>query len=259
MSDLVLLKIGGSIITEKDVSEPTINEPNLERICEEIAESYKTGDFRLAIVHGAGSFGHPIVKRTGIHEGITRPNQVYSFAQTQLLQNMLNYEVCNMLQEFKLPAIPLQPSASAIMNNKRIDTLNHELIQHLLDLSLIPVLFGVPAFDKTQKCSILSGDQIIVYLADKLHPQRIIFASNVDGIIASDGNLVEKITSENYDEIKKSFYMANYDDVTGAMAGKISELKQLSPIKAFIINGNSSGLIKDILLGKKVRGTSIEF
>jgi len=259
MSDLVLLKIGGSIITQKDISEPKINQPNLERICEEIAESYQSGNFKLVIVHGAGSFGHPIVKRTGIHEGITRPNQVFSFAQTQLLQNRLNYEVCNMLQELKLPAIPVQPSASAIMNNKRIESLNHELVKHLVELSLIPVLFGVPAFDKTQKCSILSGDQIIVYLADKLDPQRIIFASNVDGIIASDGNLVEKITLENFDEIKKSFYVAGYDDVTGAMAGKISELKQLSPIKAFIVNGNSSGLIKDILLGKEVRGTTIEF
>ncbi len=259
MADLILLKIGGSIITQKDISEPLINEPNLERICEEIADGYKTGDFRLVIVHGAGSFGHPIVKKTGIHEGITRPNQVYSFAQTQLLQNKLNYEVCNVLQELKLPAIPLQPSASAIMNNKRIDSLNHELVKHLVDLSLIPVLFGVPAFDKTQKSSILSGDQIIVYLARKLNPQRIIFASNVDGIIGTDGNLVQHINSENFEEIKKSFYTAEYDDVTGAMAGKISELKQLSPIKAFIINGNTSGLIQDILLGKEVRGTTIEF
>ncbi|NVM55273.1 MAG: isopentenyl phosphate kinase family protein [Candidatus Helarchaeota archaeon] len=259
MTELILLKIGGSVITEKDVAEPTINTKNLRRICKEIAEAYKNNSFKLVIVHGAGSFGHPIVKRTGIHEGITRPDQVISFARTQVLQNILNSEVCQTLQEFNLPAIPIQPSASAIMDKKRLISFNHELIKNLLELSLIPVLFGVPAFDKSQKCSILSGDQIIVFLAKTLNPQKIIFASNVDGILGKDQNLIEEITEDNYDEIKNSLYDATYDDVTGSMAGKISELKNIIGIKSYLINGNKPDLIKKILQGKEVRGTIIEF
>ncbi|NVM30101.1 MAG: isopentenyl phosphate kinase family protein [Candidatus Helarchaeota archaeon] len=259
MSDLILLKIGGSIITEKDVSEPKINAENLERICGEIAEAYKTNGFKLVIIHGAGSFGHPIVKRTGIHEGITRPDQVLSFATTQVLQNILNSEVCQTLQKFDLPAIPVQPSASAIMDKKRLISLNHELIKALLELSLIPVLFGVPAFDKSQKCSILSGDQIIVYLAKKLQPQKLVFITNVDGILDKNGGLIEKITRENFESVKNSFYEASYDDVTGSMAGKISELQNISGVTSYIVNGNKSGLINSILKGNKVRGTKIEF
>ena len=259
MVDLILLKIGGSIITKKDTKEPRINKENLKRICNEIAEGYNHKPRKLMIIHGAGSYGHPIVKRTGIHEGITRPDQIFSFAETQLLQNILNSEVCQALQDVRLPAIPVQPSASAIMENKRLVSINHELINDLLDLSLIPVLFGVPAFDTSQKCSILSGDQIIVYLATKLKPQKIIFATNVDGILGKDNKVIEKISQENYEEIKDSFYETSYDDVTGSMAGKIAELKNLIGIKSYIINGNKKGLISDILKEKKVRGTLIEF
>ena len=259
MVELILLKIGGSIITEKDVSKPKINEENLNRISNEIAETYKTGSFKLIIVHGAGSFGHPIVKRTGIHEGITRPDQVLSFATTQVLQNILNSEVCQTLQKFDLPAIPIQPSASAIMDKRRLISLNYELIGDLLELSLIPVLFGVPAFDKSQKCSILSGDQIIVYLAEKLQPQKLIFVTNVDGILDKKGQLIEKITRENFESVKDSFYEASYDDVTGSMAGKISELQNISGVTSYIVNGNKPGLISSILKGNEVRGTKIEF
>ncbi|MFX1294070.1 MAG: isopentenyl phosphate kinase [Promethearchaeota archaeon] len=263
MVELILLKIGGSIITKKSIQEPKIDSSNLKRISSEIAEVYKGRSFKLIIVHGAGSFGHPIVKRTGIHEGIIRQDQIFSFAETQLLQNRLNVEICQVLQEFNLPAIPIQPSASAIMENKRLISLNYNLIGSLLDLSLIPVLFGVPAFDKEQKCSILSGDQIIAYLAkqyeSRYESQTIIFASNVDGIFGKNQQLIEKITNDNYEQIKDTFYQAIYDDVTGSMAGKISELENLKGIKSYIINGTKKNIIKKILSGQKVRGTVIEF
>ncbi|MHA1277394.1 MAG: isopentenyl phosphate kinase [Candidatus Helarchaeota archaeon] len=259
MTELILLKIGGSIITKKDVNEPKIRTENLRRIAKEIHESYTGGTWNLVIIHGAGSFGHPIVKRTGIHEGITRPEQVFSFAETQLLQNRLNCAVCEALQEYNLPAIPIQPSASAILEKKRVSYLNSEIVKSLLDISLIPVLYGVPAFDKALKCSILSGDQIIVYLASKLHPDKIIFASNVDGILDQNNHLIEKITRDNYELIKNSFYTPTYDDVTGSMAGKIAELKNLHGINTYVVNGNKEGIIKNVLLGKTVRGTSIEF
>lgn len=259
MKDLVLLKLGGSIVTRKDEDAPTIDKANLKRIANEIKESYSKNSFKLVIIHGAGSYGHPIVKRTGIHEGITRNDQILSFAQTQLLQNKLNYQVCEILQEYSLPAIPFQPSSSAIMNGKRLISLNYALLKNLLSISLIPVLFGVPSYDTSQKCSILSGDQIMVYLAWHLKPQMLVFASNVDGILGNRQELIETISPANYEDIKTLLYETSYTDVTGSMAGKIAELATLKGIRSYIINGNTLGIIKDILNGKSVRGTMIEF
>ncbi len=60
---MMILKLGGSIITEKGAKTPTINNKNLKRISKEIKNALNhlnTNDSNgLIIVHGAGSFGHP--------------------------------------------------------------------------------------------------------------------------------------------------------------------------------------------------------
>ena len=48
---MIILKLGGSIITKKEAKEPTIDYENLNRITREIASSSTD---KLVIVHGAG-------------------------------------------------------------------------------------------------------------------------------------------------------------------------------------------------------------
>lgn len=62
-----ILKLGGSILCDKNVPY-SINWENLENIAIEIKEaieyySSKNEDFKLIIVHGGGSFGHPVAKK----------------------------------------------------------------------------------------------------------------------------------------------------------------------------------------------------
>ena len=71
---MIILKIGGSILTEKDSAEPKVDFNNLNRIAEEIRESLYADEMSndlidgLVIVHGAGSFGHPPAKKYQIGE-----------------------------------------------------------------------------------------------------------------------------------------------------------------------------------------------
>ena len=66
---MIILKIGGSILTEKDSAEPKVDYENLNRIAEEIRESLYAEEISndlidgIVIVHGAGSFGHPPAKK----------------------------------------------------------------------------------------------------------------------------------------------------------------------------------------------------
>lgn len=69
MGKLVILKIGGSVLACKQSKTPKIDYKMLLRIAKEIAAAYKKG-IKLVLVHGAGSYGHPIVKKTGIDKGI---------------------------------------------------------------------------------------------------------------------------------------------------------------------------------------------
>jgi len=70
MKPLIILKIGGSIITDKTSNKPKVDYENLERISKEIKQGYDSDKINLILIHGAGSYGHNIVKRTGINKGI---------------------------------------------------------------------------------------------------------------------------------------------------------------------------------------------
>lgn len=265
MKPLIVLKIGGSVITDKQSEEPKVNRGNLDRIAREISESYNPEKMQLILIHGAGSYGHQIVKRTGINKGIQTQQQLIDFAETQRLQNELNCIVTNALIKSGLPAIPCQASASAVMDGKKLASMDTNAIKGFLEIGLIPVLYGVPAYDKQQKCSILSGDEIAPYLAKQLKAQRIIHGTDVDGIFTADpkkdrnAKLITLVTEKNFEEIKKSLSGSSAVDVTGGMMKKVSELLDVAKagIESQIVNALIIGNVKRVLNGE-VFGTIVK-
>ena len=65
---MIILKIGGSILTNKDSLESEVDSESLKRIALEIKSSLDKSHKELIIVHGAGSFGHPPAKKYKIGE-----------------------------------------------------------------------------------------------------------------------------------------------------------------------------------------------
>lgn len=260
--DLIIIKIGGSIITHKDRRKPEVNFRNLRKIINQFVGVNK----RFILIHGAGSFGHRIVKRTGINKGIKKSQDLVSFAETQRLQNKLNCIVTKELIKKGLPAFPYQASSQAIMTKGRLTKMNVDIIKGLLKLNMIPVLYGVPAYDTKKGCSILSGDQIASFLAEKLKAKKIIMASNVDGVFTANphknknAKQIKEINRKNFKEIKKILEGSSFTDVTGGMAGKVLELINTTKkgICAQIIDGVKKDNIKKALSGQKV-GTIIKW
>ena len=263
----IILKIGGSVITKKEKEIPEVNKENLQKIAKQIGDFYSSNKTaKLIIIHGAGSYGHQIVHKTEIHNGIKTEKQLIDFAQTQRLQNELNLIITKILIENKIPAIPVQASAMAVMNNKKLIQMNIDAIDGLVNIGMIPVLYGVPAFDKTQKCSILSGDEIAPYLAEKLKFNKIIHATNTDGIFTSNpfedekAKLIKRINKSNFGKIKKGITGSNTVDVTGGMLKKITELMKIADcgIKSQIISALIEGNVKMALEGDETIGTIVE-
>ena len=180
MKKLIILKLGGSVITVKD-NPFTPNYSNLERLANEIQNGVQKQN-QLVIIHGAGSFGHIIVQKSGIDKGIKHPKQLNDFAVTQRIQNEWNAIVTKQLQDVNLPAIPCQVSSHVILKQGRIDTINLTAIEGMIKIGLIPVLYGVPAYDIVDGCRILSGDQIASYIAKELQAEKIIHGTNVDEV-----------------------------------------------------------------------------
>ena len=111
--------------------------------------------------------------------------------------------------------------------------------------------------------AVLSGDQIVKYLAENLRPERVIMGSDVDVIynkdpkINPDAELLEVVTSSEQIELIKNTQTI---DVTGEMRGKLTELLELANIgvESEIINANKFNIIKNALNGEKVIGTLIK-
>ena len=262
---MIILKLGGSVITKKEAKEPTLDHDNLDRIAKEIACSSFD---KLIIVHGAGSFGHPFAREYSIGSKIEDEedfiHKKYGFSLTQSWVKKLNTYVCDSLREKGILAVSIQPSSFIITENKRIYSCNLELINKYLEMGFVPVLYGdvVPDIDESIKICVLSGDQIIQYLGENLKPERVILGSDVDGIYTkdpkkhSDAKLMDNVTSCHDLAAEGSLNV----DVTGGMNGKLGELLDLAEmgIESEIINAGREGFIKKALNHEKVIGTVVK-
>ena len=262
---MIILKIGGSAITKKDAQEPTIDEVNLDRIAQEVS-AYNDD---MVIVHLAESYGHIYAKKFGIGDVISNVHdhlyKLEGVCRTQASVQLLNYIICEKLHEKGVPAIGIKPSSFIETNQKRICVCDTKLIQKYIDNGFVPVLYGDAVLDQNEyyKYAILSGDQIITYLAKKLKANRVILSSDVDGIYTDnpktnpDAKLIDIVTKDTDLLLTEN---ENQADVTGGMAGKIRELLDLAEdgIESHIINAETPGNIKLAVSGQKVKGTIIK-
>jgi isopentenyl phosphate kinase len=254
-----IIKLGGSVITEKD----KLFKPNttvIERLAQEIAIA-KTGP--VVIIHGGGSFGHPVADQYDIVKGYKYSDQLIGFAKTRQAMLELNKLIIDALIKNNISAVSVQPSSCIITKNGRIDAFYCAAVKKLLDLNLIPVLYGDAVLDYELGFTILSGDQLAAYLAVKLISKKIVIGVDVDGLYTTDpkkdstASLIKHITIEKLKKILEGMDITKYTDVTGGMKGKIIELipalKKGTNIK--IINAKIPNRLVKALKDEEVKGT----
>lgn len=253
----VVLKLGGSVVTDKN--KPFTISPDLPRIAHEIKQS---GAKRLVIIHGGGSFGHPLASKYKIQQGKKTQGQILGFAKTQKAMEDLNNHVLCALLKAGIPAFPLQPSSMAEMESGKIKRIAMWPIKRALKDGLVPVLYGVPAFDSKNGFCILSGDELVHVIARKLKADRVLLASDVDGVMTADpkshsAKLVKTVTEKNFNKLQLT--LSKVTDVTGGMLRKVQELLGLarSGIESEIMNAKVPGNLLKALKGEKI-GTTVK-
>lgn len=258
-----ILKLGGSVITYKE-REFKANSKALRRLAGEISQAQVSG---LVIVHGGGSFGHPLAKRFAIREGYKNDvSQTIGFCETHQAMVALNRLVVNVLIQHNIPAVALSPSSCVVTKSGRIATMLEEPLKRFLRIGLVPVLYGDAVVDSDLGFTILSGDQLVAYLATRLEATRIIMGLDVDGLYTSDpkidssARLINFITLKELKKMQKRVNISRGTDVTGGMFGKIAELISAVErgIPSFFVNAAKSKRIYGALKGEIVVGTRIE-
>jgi isopentenyl phosphate kinase len=257
-----ILKLGGSVITDKE--KPLT--PNLKAIGRLADEIFRAKTSPLILVHGGGSFGHPVAEQYGIANGYVDSSQILGFAATHLAMTLLNSWIMESLISRNIPAVEVNPSSCLLTNNGRIKIMELKPLTRMLKMGIIPVLYGDAVPDQKKGFSILSGDQIVSWLAIKLGAKRIIMGSDVNGLYTDDpktdpsAQLIEQITLEELKSLKHNIEGSKTTDVTGGMFGKMNEVTLAinHEIETIIVNANVSETIYKALTGEEVLGTVIK-
>jgi isopentenyl phosphate kinase len=257
-----ILKLGGSAITVKDTPR-TANQPVIDNLAQEIAEANVVP---LIVVHGGGSFGHPLAKEYAINEGYKDPSQIIGFSKTHDAMTGLNGLVVQALIQHNISAVGVAPSSFVITKSGRIEKMDTSVIAKLLDMGFVPVLYGDTVLDTEKGFAILSGDQLVAKLAITLDAERIILGVDVNGLCTSDpkkDKTAELIEHADLQELKRMhgwIEKAKVTDVTGGMHGKIIELIPAIEhgVRTVIVNATKTGTVRKALQNEKVKGTIIE-
>ena len=260
MSELVFLKLGGSLITEKS-REATARPEVLQRLAREIKSALAARpDLQLLIGHGSGSFGHVLAHRYHVHTGCA---DWWGYAATSAIAARLNRLVTDAFLAEGVAVVSLQPSASARCRGGQLLEMTVAPIQAALEHGLAPLVYGDVAFDEAQGSTIISTEQIFSYLAGILAPTRIILAGEVDGVFTSDpardaaASLIPDISRRNLDYVKGMLAGSAAVDVTGGMLSKVLTMFELirerPSLKVRLISGLRFGWVQRALQDAEFR------
>lgn len=256
---MIVLKLGGSLLTYKG-RKFSLRKKVLKRIASEV----KAASQDLVIVHGGGSYGHPLAHEYRLNEGYIEKKQIKGIALTRFAMDRFNRAVVGAFIDAGLRAASLQTSAVASCEGGEIKNFNINVVRGFLALGVTPVLYGDVALDSEKGFCILSGDKIVVYLCKALDADRVVLAIDKDGVYDRDpglhrgARLYREINRANYGEVLSKLSVAE-GDVTGGIRGKLEELWSLAEEgkEALIVNGLVPGRLQKALLGEEVKGTRI--
>lgn len=250
------------MITDKE-KPLTPNLQAIERLANEIAKAKVTS---LIVVHGGGSFGHHVANQYNLIEGYGDSSQVVGFSETHQAMTKLNSLVMEALINHNINAVVVQPSSCIITKAGRIQSMEKKPLKRMLNMGLVPVLYGDAVLDSEKGFAILSGDQLVSSLAINFGASRIIMGGDVDGLYTKDpkvnksARLVKYLTLEELKTQKHDIKGSKATDVTGGMLGKVYELIPAieQNIQALLVNAKKPLRIYKALKLEEVTGTIIE-
>ena len=260
---LIFLKLGGSLITDKNQAHT----PRLEvvkRLAEEVAAARQANPaLRLLLGHGSGSFGHIAAHRYGTRQGVRTPEQWRGFAEVWREAAALNHLVVEALHGAGLPAMALPASAALTARDGSVVRWDVTPIASALDAGLLPVIYGDVIFDQVRGGTIFSTEDLFAHLALELKPARLLLAGFEPGVWAdypSCQRLLSSITPLTYTDILPALSGSAATDVTGGMASKVVQAvalaQQIPGLEVLIFSGLSPGAVQQVLTGQNL-GTRI--
>lgn len=266
--ELVFLKLGGSLITDK--TRPyTVKLDRLEALTTEIASALcNMQDLHLLLGHGSGSFGHFAVRDhlTGLPNPLASAGHTGAaasywrgYSEVRYRAAQLNVYVMEALHTANIPGISLQPSAMVKAADGAVATWDLTAVQAALDAGLVPVIYGDIVFNSVRGSTVLSTEALMIHLAPRLRPQRILLAGIEPAVWAdypARERPIERITPGSYHGIAGKVGGSHGTDVTGGMKAKVEEMlglvSRMPDLTVQIFSGDEAGNVGKALTGPRL-------
>jgi isopentenyl phosphate kinase len=261
--NLVFLKLGGSLITDK--TQPySLQAEKLETLAGEIASALKENPhIHLVLGHGSGSFGHEAARRTHTRDGVNSQEEWRGFTEVWYQASRLNRFVVEALNKEKLPVVTISPVACVTARDGEISKWDINTIEKAISHNIIPIIHGDVIFDEVLGGTILSTEDLFAYLVHFLNPTRILLAGLEEGVWADfpkRTKLLERLSPDEIQPLAPDFGLTNGADVTGGMQSKVFVMGQLvqqyPELEVIIFSGEPRGNLKRAILGENL-GTLI--
>ncbi len=271
MAELIFLKLGGSLITDK--TRPyTPRLDILANLARQIraAKQARPG-LALVLGHGSGSFGHVAARQYKTREGISPfstkiekdEGYWFGFSEVWFQASALNRFVMEALRQAGVPALALAPVSAVTACDGKVSHWDLTPLKSAISAGLIPVVYGDVVFDEARGGTILSTEDLFEHLARELRPGRILLAG-LEGAVWADfpqrAIRVEKITPVSFNEVRAGVGQSHGADVTGGMESKVRQMlhlvSEIPGLTAQIFSGEEPGNLQKALAGENL-GTVI--
>lgn len=272
MPELIFLKLGGSLITDK--TRPyTPRLDVLARLARQIGAARQSRPgLALVLGHGSGSFGHVAARQYHTRQGLsscTHRNEEkereywFGFSEVWFQASALNRFVMESLREAGIPALALAPVSAVMTREGKISGWNLSPLKSALSAGMVPVVYGDVVFDEVRSGTILSTEDLFEHLAPELCPARILLAG-LEGAVWADFPerkiRLETITPASFNQVRASVGQSHGADVTGGMESKVRQMlnvvSQIPGLTAQIFSGEAPGNLQKALEGENL-GTVI--
>jgi len=250
LNGIVVVKLGGSLVTRKDIAL-TPDFRNIRIVAKELAD-YSSRSERnqcnIFLIHGGGSFGHFYAKRYKLSSHEFRKVDPKGVALTMAAMIDLHCIILKELAKEGVYSVTILTSELLAEDSKSISLFGLRRLNNILERKLVPLSFGNVAIS-SEGARIISGDEIALRLSQNPGVKKVVFAMDVDGVFPTpemDTPVIDKISSMR--GIRTS---ARKFDVTGGIGAKTKMGLILARNKAevFYVNGAKRHRLSAILDG----------
>lgn len=260
---VVMVKLGGSLITEKD-GDAEAREDVIVRLAREIAEGRGEGEARLLVGHGSGSFGHPPAAEHDLRHGARDEDERLGLGRTQHRAADLHRRVVGALLGTGVPAFSVAPSSAGVAEDGRVADFTVEPLFRALRGGWVPVVYGDVMMDRTRGSTIASTEAVFLRLAALLEEagwrvRRAVWLGTTDGVLDRDGRPLPRIEGDPDGGLPEAAVGSAATDVTGGMRHRVETALRMAArgVPSWIGDGRRPGVLRRALSDEVEGGTRV--